>query len=309
MKERLVICHALLSSLCFVVSPRSWILVCLIFTTALMQLESAFRDLENVCPPDIDRSPTSLYYKVLKLLKIQIVLRYLRQESPAVDEFEKCVKLLFRTSRGKVPVVETAIVDTYNELIAVTDKKISSAHQSKLIDGLLQKYGREQFLQTFDEFVRLNQPQAMLDSVLADIESDIYVPRSAAVASASDAAEVLPDQVVSTKVGANIKPDDTSSRLRAPKTGRGTAMGQADAGPRVQLSAWQLRKGLGMADDEEEWTAVHQVLRSRNLLHLNLFKIQDPCCRWEKLAFSLCVEATASQNRVNVNIAVADGKS
>ena len=232
--------------------------------TVLMQLESAFRDLENVCPPDIDRSPTSLYYKVLKLLKIQIVLKYLRQDSPAVDEFEKCVKLLFRTIRGKVPVVDTAIVDTYTELIAITDKKTSSANQAKLIEGLLHKYGRDEFLQTFDEFVRLNQPPAMLDAVLADIEAEFYVPRSAAVASASDAAEALPDQAGSGRVGADIKSGEPPLQLRAPKSGGDVAIGQADTGPRVQLSAWQLRKGLGLADDEEEWTAVHQVHSIRN---------------------------------------------
>jgi hypothetical protein len=201
-----------------------------------------------------------LYFKVLKLLKIQIVLKYLRQDSPAVDEFEKCVKLLFRTNRGKVPVVDTAIVETYNELIAVADKKTTSAHQAKLIEGLLQKYGRDQFLQTFDEFVRLNQPPAMLDAVLADIESEFYVPRSAAIASASDAAEALPDREASGKFGVEMKPCDSLSRLRAPKSGVDAASGQVDGGPRVQLSAWQLRKGLGLADDEDEWTAVHQVI-------------------------------------------------
>jgi hypothetical protein len=225
--------------------------------TGLLQLESAFRDLENVCPPDIDRSPTSLYYKVLKSLKIQIVLKYLRQESPAVDEFEKCVKLLFRSNRGKVPVVDTAMVDTYNELIAVTEsKKISSAHQAKLIQGLLQKYGPEEFLQTFDEFVLLNQPPTMLDSVLADIESEFYMPRCAALS--SDGAEAIPDLSASGKIGRAIQPEGSSSRLHTPKADIDPAS-QAGGGPRVQLSAWQLRKGLGLAEAEEEWTAVHQV--------------------------------------------------
>jgi hypothetical protein len=196
---------------------------------------------------------------MLKLLKIQIVLKYLRQESPAVDEFEKCVKLLFRTNRGKVPVVDTANVDTYNELIAVTEsKKTSSAHQAKLIEGLLQKYGPAEFLETFDEFVLLNQPPAMLDAILADIESEFYMPRSAAAASGSS--EGLPDR--SSKTDSESK--DSSSRPRAPKPGRDAAIGPAE--PRVQLSAWQLRKGLGMADEEDEWTAVHQVLQTLFLL-------------------------------------------
>jgi hypothetical protein len=226
------------------------------------QFEAALRDLENLCPPDIDRSPTSLYFKAQKLLKIQIVLKHLRQESPALDEFEKCVKLLFRTNRGKVPVVDAAIVGTYNELIAVTaSKKTSSAEQAKLIEGLLEKYGRDQFLQTFDEFVMLNQPPTMLDAVLADIESEFYVPRSAAASSDGTVGLGLPESAAAVEVGKAIKPGDSSPRLRASKLGGDTAIGQSNGGPRVQLSAWQLRKGLGLADDEEQWTAVHQVLR------------------------------------------------
>lgn len=206
-----------------------------------------FRDIENVCPADIDRSPSSMFYSVMKQLKIQIVLKHLRQQPIAIDEFEKCVKLLFLSNRGKIPVLEPAVADTYKELMAVPESKHNSSPQySRLIEKILAKYGKDEFLNLFDKFVLSHQAPVMLDAIIADIESGFYVPRIAT----GSLDNVSRPESVSVSIDDDANVEKPSCEIRT------TVENQ----PRLQLSAWQLRKGLGLADDEELWGQIHQVL-------------------------------------------------
>jgi hypothetical protein len=245
----------------------------------IFQLETAFRDFENVCPADIDRSPSSMFYSMLRLLKIQIVLKHLRQEPPAIDEFEECVKLLFLSNRGKVSVVEPAVAETYKELMAIPESKRNSSPQyPKLIEKVLQKYDTQDFLRVFNEFTKSHQSPVMLDAIIADIDSAFYVPRIATgPGSSAQHSGVLP---VSLDVDGSKQQQQTQRQPPpekqqpeqqeppAQQLQRTAKPSNSDKiktvkRPHLQLSAWQLRKGLKLAHDEVTWTAVHQVRRKK----------------------------------------------
>jgi hypothetical protein len=251
----------------------------------IFQLETAFRDFENVCPADIDRSPSSMFYSMLRLLKIQIVLKHLRQEPPAIDEFEECVKLLFLSNRGKVSVVEPAVAETYKELMAIPESKRNSSPQyPKLIEKVLQKYDTQDFLRVFNEFTKSHQSPVMLDAIIADIDSAFYVPRIATgPGSSAQHSGVLP---VSLDIDGSKRQQQTQRQPPpekqqpeqqeppAQQLQRTAKPSNSDKiktvkRPHLQLSAWQLRKGLKLAHDEVTWTAVHQV-RRKKCMFLNI---------------------------------------
>ena len=179
----------------------------------------------------------------MKLLKIQMALQNLREDPPDIDEFEKCVKLLFLSSRGKVAVVEPALADTYKELMAVANSK----GNPKIIEKILQKYGKDGLLRTFDQFVHTYQPPVMLDAIMTDIDTAFYVPRIAP--SIVNAVNVVDESV-------EVDDDEIAECSRATQS---KELRIDEAKRHVQLSAWQLRKGLGLADDEAQWNAIHQV--------------------------------------------------